>query len=254
MLPEWRTAVREAARVTRPEGRIVVVLGGSTGRMSKPARVRQFFTACMPAGSLPDGENNGLGSVEDLTREMRANGFGRVVREVVELTRHVAVDDVIEQTRLNPFGWSVTVCESELEAAAVSTRVWATRTFGDIHKVTSTVTVVESSRMHRQNLRDATAGSGVIVHVRVRRCGATSTGAGLLEPRTRCPGPTSVPCLLRPCHRRDAGKPDERPRPPLVQSRTASTRPFPRRTTDVAAHSVRDERDENGPAAGATGP
>lgn len=131
LIPDWRTAVSEIARVTRPGGVVCVLLGG--GGDGPPEQIKERF--CEEAGITQSPA--GLGWHDHAGIDEAMAGHGGSPRSLSPFTDEEAMTPEmfmqgIEQDR---FSWTWPVPEQVRTAAAEATRAWAEQEFGPLDRL-----------------------------------------------------------------------------------------------------------------------
>jgi SAM-dependent methyltransferase len=131
LIPEWRTALAEIARVVRPGGVLLATLGAYGGPRSE---IQQRFAEITGVSLEPPGLTwAGYGMLDEAMAEL---GFtARDLPPFVEVERD-GLETFIEGVASNRFSWTWKVDDPELfERAAADVRRWAEERYGPLHLV-----------------------------------------------------------------------------------------------------------------------
>lgn len=134
LIPAWRQALAELARVVRRRGLVVVDAGGGDNPVEK-----RFFEE---AGATP--EHPGLRRTDDLDHEMSLLGAQRDPEISVEVVHELRLADYIHQLESGLFSRCWNLDSDSLRRAGAATRAWAAEAIGDIEapqRVERTVTM-----------------------------------------------------------------------------------------------------------------
>jgi SAM-dependent methyltransferase len=141
LVDDWRAALRELARVVRPDGVVLIDLGndpdsGWGGPWAEAAR--KFWEFACPEGRREPA----VWADNALRAEMQRLGFAARPLTAVESFGEFSVDDVI--SRLERGLWSAcwALGPDRIAGAARRTRAWAVATFPDVsarHRVRRTI-------------------------------------------------------------------------------------------------------------------
>ncbi|HEX6488981.1 MAG TPA: class I SAM-dependent methyltransferase [Candidatus Dormibacteraeota bacterium] len=134
LIPTWRQALAELARVVKRRGRLFVDAGGGDNPVEQ-----RFFAE---AGAKP--EHPGLRRGDDLDHEMGLLGADREPKVEVPVTHELRVVDYIEQLEAGLYSRCWTMDAETLRRAGAATRDWAAEALGDIEapiRVERTVTI-----------------------------------------------------------------------------------------------------------------
>jgi SAM-dependent methyltransferase len=120
LIPAWRDAIAELARVVRPGGVILSSRGGRD-RSSVLRDVRAHFRAEVGLGARHPGADYGTDDVEGALRE-----FGARERDLprVAATRTTTVGTLIEGLAAGHWSWTWGVPNATLQRAGEATRAW----------------------------------------------------------------------------------------------------------------------------------
>ncbi len=125
LIPEWRRAVAEMVRVTRPGG--VLLIDHSSGTDAWQELTRRFFQE-VPNHRWPVG----LDRVEDLDAEMRALGAGLRRLQPVEAVHQGVVGARIDNLEQGIFAACWDISPEVRRRAAAATRQWAVERYGSL--------------------------------------------------------------------------------------------------------------------------
>jgi SAM-dependent methyltransferase len=129
LIPDWRAAVAELARVVRPGGVVLVDLGGDPGEEVGAIQAR-FMAEAGLARRHPGVDND---ADTALVTSAFAEHGGRL-RELapIPVSRSVPLGLVIDLWEGNSFSWTWPLDDATRHRAAAATREWAAGRFGDL--------------------------------------------------------------------------------------------------------------------------
>ena len=145
LIPEWRTAVAEVVRVTRPGGLFLASRGGADRPQWYQDVVGHFFHECGDPPWPP-----GAASIEVVDSHMRQLAVTPRSLANLGLETQVSIDHVISDMERGYWAACWTIDSDVRREAARRTREWAERGFGDITAVLHTSW--ESSTWHAYDL------------------------------------------------------------------------------------------------------
>lgn len=145
LIPEWRTAVAEVMRVTRPGGVFLASRGGADRPQWYQDVVGHFFHECRDPPWPP-----GAASIEVVDSHMQQLAATPRSLQNLGLETSVSIDHVIGDMERGSWAACWTIEPDVLREAARRTREWAQRDFGDITAVR--YTSWESSTWHAYDL------------------------------------------------------------------------------------------------------
>ena len=127
LIPEWRAAVAEVVRVTRPGGVFIASRGGAGRPMWLENLIGHFFHECGDPPWPP-----GAASIEVVDDHLRQ--FGVTPRPLPDLGLEttVSIEHVIEDMERGYWAACWGIDPEKRRGAARNTREWASREFGDI--------------------------------------------------------------------------------------------------------------------------
>jgi ubiquinone/menaquinone biosynthesis C-methylase UbiE len=128
LIPLWPLAVRELIRVVRPGGTIVVDLGRQT-----KGPFRELLSAFSRAAGIPH-EHRGVNDPAELDRIVGETGAGAKVFEPIIESRSATYSKTIAALEAGTYSVTWSADEATRSAAAVETRRWATRRYGDLDR------------------------------------------------------------------------------------------------------------------------
>lgn len=128
LIPRWRDAVSELARVVRPGGVIVVDLGGGAMRASKEVN-REFARQSGQEQNMRPGVTNPA----DLDDAMAILGAPLQRTRSIPVLQTYTIDEVLARLESNQFSSTWRLDEATRVRAAAATRTWAEQHFGDVH-------------------------------------------------------------------------------------------------------------------------
>ena len=125
LIPDWRRAVAEMVRVTRPGGVVLIDRGGGPDAWRELRR--RFF-----AEAGQDVWRLGLDRVEELDAELAAVGARRRLLEPLEWREQEPVGPRIDRLEEGIYAACWGLDPAVLPAAAAATRVWAVERYGSL--------------------------------------------------------------------------------------------------------------------------
>jgi ubiquinone/menaquinone biosynthesis C-methylase UbiE len=128
LIPGWRTALAELTRVVRPEGVVLLDLGGSSSRVGREIRSQledRLGTAAMKNAGL----NWGRSRLDGLMAELGATR--RAVPPVSYVQRYT-LDQYLRMIGDGRYSWTWNVPEAERRRAVAEVQAWAEDRFGDL--------------------------------------------------------------------------------------------------------------------------
>jgi ubiquinone/menaquinone biosynthesis C-methylase UbiE len=126
LIPEWRRAVGELARVVRPGGAIVIDIGLQT-----EGPWRDLLIEFARAAGIP-GHHRGLNEIGELDEFMEAIGATHTAFETIEEMRSASYTKTIAALEAGTYSITWAADEADRREAAESTRRWATERYGDL--------------------------------------------------------------------------------------------------------------------------
>jgi SAM-dependent methyltransferase len=127
LIPAWEAAVSEMARVVRPEGVILALLGSYGGVRGE---IQDRFSEITGIDHAPVGL--GWNAIEELDRAMES--LGRRPRPLRPI-RHISTDtleDFIQGIEANRYSWTWRLPEDVRVRGLAQVRPWARERFGDL--------------------------------------------------------------------------------------------------------------------------
>jgi SAM-dependent methyltransferase len=128
LVPEWRSALAELVRVVRPDGVVLLDLGGCSTRVGREVRAR--FDVELGAGAMANvGLDWGRARIDGIMA-----GLGAVRRSLPQVS-YVERTSLAEHLRLiaeGRYSWTWRVPDDERRAAVDAVRSWALDRFGDL--------------------------------------------------------------------------------------------------------------------------
>jgi ubiquinone/menaquinone biosynthesis C-methylase UbiE len=128
LIPDWRGALTEIARVIRTGGSLVVNLGAGGTAPPEVREVRRRFLS-----HFDDlGSGHGPTTEDELTEALAGAGFEAATPVTASGTTHRTLREVITRLERNPFAWPSGTPREVLESAAADVRDFALAQFGSI--------------------------------------------------------------------------------------------------------------------------
>jgi len=127
LIPDWRKAVTEMARVVRPGGVLLFMLAGAQGATRE---INDFYFA--QAGD--NGYPFGLADPRDLDEHAISIGLRRRILPPIEDHKWISVEKILQALEQGVYAGCWTLNPKTRERAANATRVWAARRFGDVNR------------------------------------------------------------------------------------------------------------------------
>ena len=127
LIPGWRSAIGELARVMRPGGVLIASRGG-TSRTKWQNDVRRHFFAAAGDPAWPPG----IKTIDDLDAEMRVRSA--VVRDVFDIRTEgsASINQLLESLEGGIWSSCWSIDDETRRRAAAATREWARAEIGDL--------------------------------------------------------------------------------------------------------------------------
>jgi SAM-dependent methyltransferase len=127
LIPEWRRALDELARVIVPGG-VLLASRGADSRADWQKEIRRHFFIEAGDASRPPGING----IDDLDQEMRARGATVRVVEDVRNEGTASISDLLAALEQGIWSACWSIDEETRRRAAAATRRWAASEYGDL--------------------------------------------------------------------------------------------------------------------------
>ena len=131
LIADWREAVAELVRVVRPDGLLLVNLGGSD-RSELGVALRTRFRDYLGGEHVPEAETAGLRTPADFEACLDRYGVASLAPLEVRDRQTRTLEQMIARLEHNVFAWGSRVDVAALSAAAAATRTWAERHLGPL--------------------------------------------------------------------------------------------------------------------------
>ena len=128
LIPLWPLAARELVRVVRPGGTIVVDLGRQT-----KGPFRELLSEFSRAAGIPE-HHRGVNDPAELDKILAAAGAEPKLFEPIVESRSATYGKTIAALEAGTYSVTWSADEATRTAAAVETRRWATRRFGNLEQ------------------------------------------------------------------------------------------------------------------------
>ncbi|HEX9123911.1 MAG TPA: class I SAM-dependent methyltransferase [Actinomycetota bacterium] len=130
LIPDWREALRETARVVRPGGLLLILLGGIEGPWEDVRR-----RVGREAGHPVDAVGLGWGRYDLLDDALAELGAARRELPPILVANDEPLGAFIDAVERNLFSWTWPIPEDARLAALPAVRQWATERFGPLDRV-----------------------------------------------------------------------------------------------------------------------
>jgi ubiquinone/menaquinone biosynthesis C-methylase UbiE len=144
LIPRWRSALDEIARVVRPGGVLIASRGGRTFDAEWWHAVRRHFFRAAGDPPWPPG----MDRIEELDEEMAARGAEVTRLPEISQSNSVSVAQLLSMLEQGVWSACWTIDAETRKLAATSARVWAEANLGDLDEK-RTVTEVLAWRSYR---------------------------------------------------------------------------------------------------------
>jgi SAM-dependent methyltransferase len=131
-IPAWRRALAELARVVKPDGVVLIALGGPPVDDLSCELSLRYFEALRERGADRVGvaaEASGLRDADDVITVLHDHGLDLAAIHHVDGQQRRSIRDIVDQRAANPF--AVRAPGHVVEAARDQTLAWAASRFGD---------------------------------------------------------------------------------------------------------------------------
>jgi ubiquinone/menaquinone biosynthesis C-methylase UbiE len=133
LIPEWRDAIAEVARVVQPGGLVLSSRGGYD-RHGVLAEVHTQFRSCLGPGTGHLGAAHGG---DDVERALAGLGARERALPVVRAERTTTVAALIDSLEAGQWSWAWGLPDQRLREAGSRTREWARAQFGPLEEPTA---------------------------------------------------------------------------------------------------------------------
>jgi ubiquinone/menaquinone biosynthesis C-methylase UbiE len=131
LIPDWREAVAEIARVLQPGGLLLVNFGGGGGT-GQGGRILTKFREYLGGEYTLEGEAAGLQKVEDFDQCLVRYSAATLAPLEVRSRQAWTVEQAIDRLEHNVFAWPGGIDQTALHRAAATTRAWAREHLGPL--------------------------------------------------------------------------------------------------------------------------